>query len=397
MISAPNNNKAEHEFIELHRNDDVRKLALTIAGRTEIDREYVLTQIAGYQATTKKIPSWSNSSLIFPAHLSMEQCSSEATAGYKASLCSGSSLTDLTGGFGVDFAFMSSAFNQSTYVEQQEVLCNIANHNFNELKINNFSAINSNANDHLETMEPQSWIYIDPARRNEKGGKTVLLEDCQPDITKIYGLLISKCDNLMVKLSPMLDISLALKGMPKTKEIHVISVDNECKELLFISDNSADKPIIVRCVNLNSSKREQIFVFNRDDEQNAQCNYASSPQKYLYEPNSSVMKAGAFKLVATHFGIAKLHPQSHLYTSEKIIDDFPGRAFEVLTVHTSSKNDIKELKKLSPTANITIRNYPSSVNELRKKLNIKEGGNDYLFATTLNDNKKVIIRCRKTL
>lgn len=390
------NANQEAELVEKHRHDDVRKVALAIAGRKDIDRDFVVTQIAGYQAVEKKIPSWKDAGLLFPPHLSMEQCSSELTARYKASLCSGDSLTDLTGGFGVDFAFMSAGFSVATYVEQQESLCQIADANFRTLLLKNSVVVNSSAVNHLESMENQDWIYLDPARRNDAGGKTVLLQDCSPDITQLYGLLLSKCGRLMVKLSPMLDISLALKTMRFTSDIHIVSVDNECKELLFISGQPVDGEPVISCVNLSASKAVQLFVFSRDEEAASDCNYSTVLGKYLYEPNSSIMKSGAFRLVASRYGLGKLHQQSHLYTSDSLVEDFPGRVFEVLSVHTFSRNDVRELRRLSPSANIAIRNYPGSVSSLRRQLAISEGGSDYLFATTIAGDKRVIVRCQKT-
>lgn len=389
---------SDQAFIEQHRHDDVKKLALTLAKRHDIHRDVVLNQISGRQAIEKKIPSWhACQQLLFPPHLSLEQCSSELTARYKASLCRGETLTDLTGGFGVDFAFMAAGFNQSSYVEQQELLCFLANHNFKALGLQHAKIFNTNTIDFLKIMKPQSWIYIDPARRSASGGKTVLLADCQPDITGLYNELLSKTTALMVKLSPMLDLSLALQGMPHTTQIHVVAVDNECKELLFISEKEDHAQPMIHCVNLSESKPVQTFTYARQEEQEAPCQHTQSIENFLYEPNSAIMKAGAYKLVATRFGLKKLHPDSHLYTSNQKIEDFPGRIFAVESTFGAGKNEVKQLLASTSKANITIRNYPGSVDDLRKKLKLKDGGETYLFATTLCHGEKVLIKCHKAV
>lgn len=386
----------DREYVELHLRDDVKGLALALSKQQNINREYVLTQIAGRQAIEKKLPSWHKcQQMLFPPHLSLEQCSSELTARYKASLCEGESLTDLTGGFGVDFAFMAPNFKTCRYVEQQELLCFLASHNFKSLGLHHVEIFNTNTIDFLKTMQPQSWVYIDPARRSASGGKTVLLTDCQPDITAIYDELRLKSSALMVKLSPMLDLSLALHGMPRTSQIHVVSVDNECKELLYISEKEIQPQPAIHCINLSESKSVQTFCFFRSEEQEAQCQHTHTMDDYLYEPNSAIMKAGAYKLMATRFGLKKLHPDSHLYTSNQIMKDFPGRIFSVESTFGAGKNEIKRLLSSTSKANITIRNYPGSVDELRKKLKIKDGGDTYLFATTLMHGERAIIKCRK--
>ena len=246
-------------------------------------------------------------------------------------------------------------------------------------------------------MQPQSWIYIDPARRSASGGKTVLLTDCQPDITALYDELLSKSPSLMVKLSPMLDLSLALQGMPHTTQIHVVAVDNECKELLFISENEDYAQPMIHCVNLSESKPVQTFTYARQEEQEAPCQHTQSIENFLYEPNSAIMKAGAYKLVATRFGLKKLHPDSHLYTSNQKIEDFPGRIFAVESTFGAGKNEVKQLLASTSKANITIRNYPGSVDDLRKKLKLKDGGETYLLATTLCHGEKVLIKCHKAV
>lgn len=350
------------------------------------ERIFKAEQEEGKRLSASKLPAWNNiDGIIYPARISMEQCSSLATAAYKASLVSGESLIDLTGGFGVDCATISQGFERSTYIERQARLCEIAKHNF-ELMGLDIAVVNSDCKEYIEDMPKFSTIFIDPARRDSKGGKVVSISDCEPDICAIKQKLIEKCDNLLVKLSPMLDITKALEALPETSEIHVVSVGNECKELLFLIDGRDGNPTI-RCVNLPS---DETFVFTLEMEQTATIT-VSMPSIYLYEPNSAIMKAGAFKSVATQFNLAKLHPNSHLYTSDRYVDNFPGRKFRIEGITGAHRNDMKGIEK----ANIAVRNFPASVDELRRKLKIKDGGDTYLFATTLCDGSHRIIRCSK--
>lgn len=386
----------ELEFIASHIDCDVKSLALSLSKRNDIDKDFIIRQIAGFQIIKKKIPSWYNKlGLVLPQHLPLEQCSSELTAKYKASLCSGQSLCDLTGGFGVDFAFMSASYETSTYIEQQPELCEIMQHNSQIIGIEGINIINDNSETVLNSPNCYSCIYVDPARRSESGNKVVLLSHCQPDLSAIYTLLLDKCELLMAKLSPMLDISLALKQMPQTSNIHIVSVDNECKELLFISSKKASESCNLHCINLQQSKPTQEYIFTHEQERNALCEYTNLPLEFLYEPNASIMKAGAFKSIACSYGLKKLHPQSHLYTANKAIDNFPGRLFRVISCFSPNKTETKQQLGNLTSANISTRNFPIGVAELRKKLKLNEGGNCYLFATTLNDEKKVIIKCEK--
>lgn len=384
-------------LIRQHIGDDASSIALMLSKRNDVDRDLVVTQIAGLQTLRKKIPSWYGlSGIIVPPHLPLEQSSSELTATYKASLCGGDSLCDLTGGFGVDFAFMAKNFGKATYIEQQQELCSIMEHNLQVLQLTNSRVINGNSLDLLKAEGNFTWIYADPARRDGAGSKTVLLHHCQPDLTQIYSQLLDRCDFLMVKLSPMLDISLALNTLTHTTHIHVVSVENECKELLLISSKNASCTTRqLHCVNLMANKPAQTTIFTSDEEHNAQCQYTSQPQEYLYEPNASIMKAGVFKAIASRYNLIKLHPQSHLYTSNAHIAEFPGRVFRTAAWFGANKADIKSNLHGISSANISVRNFPASVAELRRKLKLNEGGSCYLFATTMYDEKKVIIRCEK--
>ncbi len=384
------------EFISKHKQENPKSLALQAGKYPEVDMPEAITQISGRQIASIKIPSWAQiDDILYPKHLSMEQCSSEVTAIYKASLVQGDSLTDLTGGFGVDCAFMAKDFKRADYVERQTELCEIAESNFKTLGLNQISVHNEESTVYLPKMETVDWIFIDPARRDGHGGKTVAISDCEPDVEELEELLTDKGHRVMVKLSPMLDIALAASTLKYITQIHIISVGNDCKELLLVLDKRTDSTEVpIHCINLTANGTQQ-FVFNREAEQQATCSYTDQLGKYLYEPNASIMKAGAYKSIALQYDLRKLNPNSHLYTSDKLITDFPGRVFEVKNQCTFNKKELKEMLGDIKKANLTIRNFPSTVAELRKRIKLNEGGEDYLFATTLNNDKKVLVLCKK--
>lgn len=391
-------------FIREHSSDDVRALALQAKKYPDIDMPTAITQIAGRQVAAEKIPSWREMEEIwYPKHLSLEQCSSETTARYKARLFQGDSLTDLTGGFGIDCSFLAAGFKSATYVERQEELCEIAAHNFPILNLSHIDVRNEDGVAYLQTMSPVDCIFLDPARRNEHGGKTVAISDCEPDVAGLEELLLSKAKRIMVKLSPMLDLSLALKELKHTQEVHILSVNNECKELLLLlgqeapTEQAPPEEIPIRCANLftKGAQEEQHFAFTREQEQRSQCTYTDSLGNYLYEPNASLLKAGAFRSVAAAYSVRKLHPNSHLYTSDTFIENFPGRIFRIVNQCSFNRKEAKESLADLKKANVTVRNFPATVAELRKRLHLTEGGDTYLFASTLNDGRKVIIRCEK--
>lgn len=382
-------------FILQHQTDDVRSLALQSPKHPEIDMPTAITQIAGRQVAAEKIPSWAEvDNIWYPRHLSMEQCSSELTARYKASLAQGKSFADLTGGFGIDCAFLSAGFSTATYVERQEELCEIAAHNFPLLGLPHIQVKNEDAVAYLKSMSPADYLFIDPARRNEHGGKIVAIKNCEPNVSELEELLLSKASQVMIKLSPMLDLSLALKELRHTQQVHVISVNNECKELLLILGQELMTEPTIHCVNL-STKDEPCFVFTRRQEKDCECTYTDRIGSYLFEPNASILKAGAFQSIAAAYSVKKLHPNSHLYTSDEPVEHFPGRAFRVTGQCTFNKNEIKEALGELKKANITIRNFPASVAELRKRTKLADGGSVYLFATTLYNEQKLLIRCEK--
>lgn len=386
------------QFIREHQADNVRTLALQASKYPNIDMPTAITQIAGRQIAAEKIPSWKEiEDIWYPKHLSLEQCSSETTARYKANLLQGGSLTDLTGGFGIDCSFIASGFQSVTYVERQEELCEIAAHNFPILNLNHITIRNEDGIAYLKAMSPVACIFLDPARRNEHGGKTVAISDCEPDVAELEELLLSKANRVMVKLSPMLDLSLALKDLRHAQEAHILSVNNECKELLLLLGQEVPTEIPIHCVNITTKgeREEQHFVFTREQELQNECTYTDTLKNYLYEPNSSLLKAGAFRSIATAYLVEKLHPNSHLYTSDILIADFPGRVFRIISQCSFNKKEIKNCLSDLKKANLTVRNFPATVAELRKRINLPEGGDTYLFASTLNNGQKILIRCEK--
>ncbi|WP_373840858.1 THUMP-like domain-containing protein [Bacteroides heparinolyticus] len=401
-------------FIHEHRNDDVRTLALKTGKYPSVDMPAAITQIAGRQTVREKVPAWAEQEgILYPAHLSLEQCSSELTARHKADIirrirhASASenkipdgvegTFTDLTGGFGIDCAFLSACFREATYVERQEALCDIAVHNFPLLGLKHITVCHDDCVRHLQQMQPADWIFIDPARRDGQGGKVVAISDCEPDVAALEELLLEKAEHVLIKLSPMLDLALALNNLKHVQEAHIISVNNECKELLLVLGRSETLPtdvIPIHCTNLTGAGLAQTLTFCRRQEKESTCRFASVPQAYLYESNASILKGGAFRCVSHIYKVEKLHPNSHLYTSDEYISDFPGRKFQVLGSCGFGKKEIKELLGVAKRGNLTVRNFPSSVAELRKRLKLTEGGDVYFFATTLADEKKVLIRCR---
>ena len=388
-------------FIDSHRGDDVRTLALQAKKYPAVDMAEAVGQIAGYQIAEKKVPLWAQTAGIrYPQHLSMEQCSSEVTARYKASLVSGDTLTDLTAGWGVDCSFLARNFRCADYVERQETLCRIAAHNFPLLGLPHVRIHCADAVEYLQSMEPVDCLFLDPARRDSHGGKTVAIAECEPDVCRLEPLLVEKGKTVMIKLSPMLDMASALRDLQYVRRIHVVSVNNECKELIILLRKAPDEEeaaageVIISCEQVVNNSVHQHFQFTFSEEKSAGCPLAESVGNYLYEPGAALLKAGPYRLLATRYGVEKLHPNSHLYTSSGLVD-FPGRRFRVTAVSGFGKKDLKVLLEGVEKANLTVRNFPSSVAELRKKLKLKEGGDTYLFATTLASGEKVLIRGEK--
>lgn len=388
-------NTATRDFIESHLKDDVRQLALQKFPE-DVDKTLVLNQIEARQLLSKKVPSWaSNPDLLFPRHLSIEQCSSELTAKYKSSIIGGGdTFVDLTGGLGVDSYFLSEKFKTSYYVECQKELCNLAEHNFAVLG-RKITIVNSDAETFLNQNLKYDLVFIDPARRDIYNRKMVSLHDCTPDIIDLQNILLKNAKNILIKASPMLDISMIINELPNIAEIHIVAVKNECKEILvLLRPDYNGNPLVISTEAKRSG--EILFKFKQNEEQSAIPTFATTIKKYLYEPNAAIMKAGAFKLVSQRFAIDKLHVNSHLYTSDNLIPDFPGRIFEVVGFAPFNKKIKKELLKYVDEASVAVRNFPLSANELRKSLNLKESDENFVFGTTMQGEKKVLLLCKRT-
>ena len=387
-----NLNEITKQFIRENLNADVPTLALKKVP-VGTDVSLALRQIEARQLLRKKVPSWSeNEDLLFPVHLSIEQCSSEASAKYKASLLQGHSFADLTGGLGIDTYYISQHFQQSDYVERQSELCDLARHNFDVLDAQ-VEVWNETAEDYLNHCETKDCIFIDPARRDAYGRKTISIRDCTPNVIDLQERLLQKAESVMIKLSPMLDISKALEELHHVKEVHVMAVANECKELDFIMERGYQGETQFVCVNLLTSQPE--LRFTQEAERNCQGRIPDDVLNYLYEPNPAVMKAGCFKLLTERFDVFKLHKNSNLYTSKQMVSNFPGRIFEVEGWAPYNKKVKQTLLSDVGQASIAVRTVPLTVAELRKSLKIGDGDAIYLFATTLKGERKAIIRTKK--
>lgn len=385
-------NEITKQFIRENLNADVPTLALKKAP-VGTDFSLALRQIEARQLLKKKVPSWSaNEELLFPAHLSIEQCSSEASAKYKASLMQGQSFADLTGGLGIDTYFISQHFQQADYVERQVELCDLARHNFAVLG-SQVEIWNETAEDYLKHCGAKDYIFIDPARRDAFGRKTVSIADCTPDVVALQDLLLEKAGRVVVKLSPMLDVTKALGELHHVREVHVVAVANECKELDFVMERGYEGE--VQCVCANLLTRQPDVRFALEDEKNATAALAETVMRFLYEPNPAVMKAGCHKLLTRRYGVFKLHKNSNLFTSDILVADFPGRIFEVEAFAPFNKKVKQTLLSEVDNASIAVRNFPLTVAELRKALKIGDGDGIYLFATTLKGEKRVVIRTKK--
>ena len=387
-------NDNTRDFIEQNLNADIRQLALKGCRDKDVDLDAAIRQIAGRQTARRKLPSWAAlDGILYPPHLNMEQCSSEQTARYKAGICSShpspKTLVDLTGGFGVDFAFMSEAFDEATYVERNSELFAISSANM-KILAPKAKCLNEDGLEVLHRLDHVSMIFMDPARRDNHGARTYGISDCTPNVLEIKDELLQKADVVMLKLSPMLDWHKAISdlGEQYIKEVHIVSVQNECKELLIVMQQQPAEPPTVYCVNDDS-----VFSYHPSSISSNHISHHSS-LIYLYEPNASIMKAGCFAEIEQAFEVSQLAPNSHLFASDQAIADFPGRKFRVTAVTSMNKQELKQALKDIRQANIAVRNFPMSVADLRKRLKLSEGGNDYIFATTLTEGKKVLIICQ---
>lgn len=449
-------NDETREFVAMHRNEDVRELALKAKRVERLDLPSALDQIAGWQIARKKLPQWAScEGIVYPPHISMEQCSSQFTAQYKSeiaqtllapaatvrarvsdsgesdnqttksepqlsdspesdtqetktgvrvsdssesdTLVARSSMVDLTGGFGVDFSYLARGFSQATYVERQRHLCDLAEHNMAALGLDQARIVCGDGVEYLRQMGPVDFIYLDPARRDEHGSRTYAIEDCTPNVLELRDLLLAKSQYTLVKLSPMLDWRKAVADFDGTvREVHIVATGNECKELLLVLGQQVhEEPSAphVFCVNDN----QRIDYDSAAYTQGLRIGGKPLPEakNYLYEPNASIMKAGCFDLVEERFGVTQVGPSSHLFVSATPVADFPGRGFAIEAIGGMNKKDIKRLLNGTKQANIAVRNFPLTAPQLRKKLKLADGGPVYLFGTTMQGCDHVLLRTSK--
>lgn len=449
-------NQATQDFIRQHQDDDVRQLAFLGSKYPEVNMPFALDQIRGRKMARVKLPRWASlEGIIYPPHISMEQCSSESTALYKAELAarllglpassSGTEMkaeneiefVDLTGGFGVDFSYIAARLGvKSMYVERQAHLCEAAKENFGRLGLKNAIVKNGDGIEVLHSFHPKKKdaasdddslgitydqprsllktnlglkiIFIDPARRDDAGNKVVSLKDCTPDVTVLQEEMLSKADYVIIKLSPMLDWHRTISELSHVREVHIISVNNECKELLLVlsARNMGDMEVssaagavkragnlCIYCIN-----DAQSFVCDEMDMESSSVKIAPSTleeMQYLYEPNASLMKAGCFGVLSGRYDARMLSKNSHLFVSQAPIEAFPGRSFRIIAVSSFNKKELKRHLSGITKANIATRNFPLSVAELRKRLKLKDGGETYIFATTLSDESHVLMITEK--
>lgn len=392
----------ELQFIEQYQNKKIPEIALLLSKQSNLDKDFILNQINGIQKAKNKLPELANTNgILFPAKLSLEQCSSEQTAIYKSGLNKFNSVIDLTGGFGVDSYYFSKKAKQVTYIEPNKNLFKIVEQNFKTLGANNVQTINSTCEEFLKTNTQKfDLAYIDPSRRNENQ-KVFILADCVPNIVELQTDIFNIAPKILVKTSPILDIKQSIKELKTVSEVWVISVNNECKEVLYLLEDKSTTNPQINTVNIGNSlstkdvilsgvegkEKKQKFSFDFETEENTNTDY-SEPLNYLYEPNASILKAGAFKSITQTFEVKKIASNTHLYTSENLIKDFPGRVFKI---EKTIPYQPKAFKKLGiKKANVSCRNFKESVEQVKKKLNVKDGGDIYLFTTTDKNNKAVL-------
>ena len=426
-------------LVAMHRNEDVRELALKAKRVEGLDLPLALDQIAGWQIARKKLPQWAScEGIVYPPHISMEQCSSQFTAQYKSeiaqtllapaatvrarvsdsaesvmqtaksafqlsdspesdTLVAKRAMVDLTGGFGVDFSYLARGFSQATYVERQRHLCDLAEHNMAALGLDQARIVCGDGVEYLRQMGPVDFIYLDPARRDEHGSRTYAIEDCTPNVLELRDLLLAKSQYTLVKLSPMLDWRKAVADFDGTvREVHIVATGNECKELLLVLGQQVhEEPSAPRVFCVNDNQR--IDYDSAAYTQGLRIGGKPLPEvkNYLYEPNASIMKAGCFDLVEERFGVTQVGPSSHLFVSATPVADFPGRGFAIEAIGGMNKKDIKRLLNGTKQANIAVRNFPLTAPQLRKKLKLADGGPVYLFGTTMQGCDHVLLRTSK--
>ena len=391
------NNNILHPEVQSYINDNLKvnieQFIFKGSPFKDVSVQELANQVIAKQKSEKKLPTWfQTKNIYYPPKLSIEQTSSEITAGYKSKLVNGDSIIDITGGFGVDCYAFSKRFKKVVHCEINEELSEIVSYNYEQLEVSNIRTVATDGLEYLKNAsEKFDCIYIDPSRRNDTKGKVFLLSDCLPNVPENLDFLFEMSDTILVKNSPILDISSTINELKFVKEIHVVAVNNEVKELLFLLKKEYKGLVEIKTLNILKSKN-QYFDFKLGNDFKFEY---SMPFKYLYEPNSAILKSGGFNQIASQQKVNKLHQHSHLYTSEKLVKDFPGRIFEINNVFTYNKKKIK--KEITETkANITTRNFPKTVAQIRKETKLKDGGNSYLFFTTNINNELIVIDCTKT-
>ena len=377
-------------LIRQHLHDDVQQLALQrnrFPQLSDTDFRFLIQQVEGRQRTKDKLPSFAQiEDWWYPVRLSCEQCSSEATARYKAALIAPLQpdvLIDLTAGYGVDTFFMAEHSKEAHYVERNPELCHIAQHNFSlahpHIRVHNTTAEEFLASSpHL--LSPHRLIYLDPARRSQSGGKVFRIEDCEPNVIEILPTLRKLTSHIMIKFSPMLDITAAMRALGHDWDTHIVAVNNEVKEVLILTGKGS-----IYAVNICATHTDS-FVFNDEEEKKAQVSFASDIEQYIYEPNAAIIKAGAYRLIGERYGIKKLDTNTHLYTSDKLLPDFPGRKWhvqEVLTKHSTLNTKLKY--------SILTRNYPLSPDQVRKKLKLQDGDDLFIVGARLQGKPVLVL------
>jgi len=385
-------NTGVQEFIIKNKNTDIMSVLLKKPIFDDVSNNELVEQLEARKKSEKKLPTWfSASNIYYPNKLNIEQTSSEITAKYKADLVSGKSLVDVTGGLGVDSYYFSKKTERVYHCELNENLSEIATYNLRILDAENVQTYNEDGLYFIKKSNTNfDWIYVDPSRRNDLKQRIFLLSDCLPNVVDNLDFMFSKSDNILIKTAPLLDISAGIKELDHIKEIHIVAIQNDVKELLWVLQKKYQGSISIKTIN-KTLKGDQTFNFNIQSEKEAISKF-SEPLIYLYEPNAAILKSGAFKIIGQAKQVKKLHTNTHLYTSNSLID-FPGRRFIIEVILPYNKSALKKarIKK----ANITTRNFPESVATIRKKMKIKDGGEIYLFFTKdLNENV-VVLQCKR--
>ncbi|MFA6712653.1 MAG: SAM-dependent methyltransferase [Bacteroidales bacterium] len=391
------------DFIIEHEKDDTVKLLLAADRYPEVNVTYAVKVIEARKKIKIKVPLWWNNYAIeYPSALALEQCSSQATAEYKKKFIKrDSTVIDITGGMGIDTFFMSQNAKTIYYFEKNSELCEATKNNFITLNCNNVNIFNTEINGVKEILEnipidlqSADLIYADPARRGKASQRIYMISECEPNIVSIRKELFSISDNILVKVSPMADLSKCISILPETKEIHILSVNNECKEVLLLLEKKFEGTPKIFAINIKDGKTEEL-VFTQEEEEMAVAIFSEGEKKYLFQPNKSILKSGAFKIVSERYNITKIAASTHLYTSDNLISNFPGKVFLIENILRFNKENIHDINKKYPMANISAMNFPLDTNSLRKRLKIKEGGEKFLFACRMADEEKVIIVCEQ--